>query len=92
MIENGPESDKGTIIVRMLDRILTRLESSTQARRPRLLTMAETADCLGVSIDTVKRMCDRRELAYVQARPNAAKRIAEDELSRWITAHSVLPT
>jgi excisionase family DNA binding protein len=66
-------------------------QSETQTNIPRLLTIPQTAEALGVSCDTVRRLCDRRELRYVQSGPNAAKRIAVADLQKWIDRNAVEP-
>ena len=61
------------------------------ARLPRYVSIEEAADTYGVSPDTIRRLLHRRELAYVQAGPNAAKRIPMDDLLRWIDEHTTRP-
>lgn len=68
-----------------------RAEVAKLRPEPRLLTMGESATALGVSTDTVRRMCDRREIRYVQAEAGAAKRIALADLQAWIDRHAVPP-
>lgn len=58
---------------------------------PQLLTLAQVAEATGLSIDSIRRKCDRRELRYIQDGPNAAKRIALDDLKKWIDRNSVAP-
>ena len=89
------DSDKVSdtaIIMRALRRVEDVLhEMQPPSGAPRLLSIPEVAESLGVSPDTVKRLCDRRELPYVQARAGAAKRIPLDGLHRWIDEHTTRP-
>lgn len=83
--------DSTSHILRGLSRVLAKLNDITAATAPRLLTVAETAAALGVSKDTVRRMCDRREIRYVQTEAGAAKRIALADIQAWIDRHAVPP-
>ena len=78
-------------ILRRLDQVLARLEEVRPVHVPRLLTIQEAADSLGVSRDTIRRMCDRRELRYIQDGPGASKRIAAQDLQAWADQRAVAP-
>lgn len=83
--------EANAIILRRLGQVMDRLDTIAPTGPPRLLTMQEAAAALGVSRDTVRRLCDRRELRYVQAGPSTAKRIPQADLQKWIDRHSVAP-
>lgn len=78
-------------ILRCLSQVLERLDDIGPTSAPRLLTIQEAATALGVSRDTVRRMCDRREIRYVQTEPGAAKRIALADIQAWIDRYAVPP-
>ena len=52
------------------------------SRLPRLLTVAETAEALGLSIKTIRRRIDAREIPV--HRPGRAVRIAEADLLAYL--------
>lgn len=79
-------------IIRRIDALLDRLDMTAPSGQPQLLTIPEAAARLGVSEGTVRRLCDRREIPYVQAGINAAKRIAITDLQAWIDRHTVRGT
>ena len=57
------------------------------------LTVAEVAERLGVSRDTVKRMVKDGELSAVKgAASNSWFRISEESFAAWVAAHTVQPT
>lgn len=64
---------------------------SNQTQPPKLLSLAQVSELLGVSVDTVRRICRRREIKYYQARKASAIRIADHDLRAYIDAHSVDP-
>jgi excisionase family DNA binding protein len=79
-------------ILRRLDKALDRLDAAAAPlTAPRLLTIQEAATALGVSRDTVRRMCDRRDIGYVQTEPGTAKRIPLGDLQAWIDRHATPP-
>lgn len=84
-------SDPTSHILRRLTQVLERLDDVAPTKTPRLLTIQEAATALGVSRDTVRRLCDRREIGYVQSEPGAAKRIALADIEAWINRHAVPP-
>lgn len=79
--------DTTTAILQRLDELTTRVRALTTL--PRLLTITQAAECLGVSTKTVRRHLDRRELRYVQEGAGAAKRIRAADLERWIERNTV---
>jgi excisionase family DNA binding protein len=54
-------------------------------RRRRLLRLREVAEYLGLSLDTVHRMCRDGRLPYV--RIGRRIRIEPEELARWVAQH-----
>lgn len=78
-------------ILQSLAKVLSRLDEIAPTKAPRLLTTQEAATALGVSRDTIRRMCDRREIRYVQAEAGTAKRIALADIQAWIDRHAVPP-
>lgn len=60
-------------------------------RIPQMITLQEVSAALRVSTDTVRRMCDRGDLPYVQAAPGSAIRVAVSDLDEWISRHRVAP-
>lgn len=84
-------TDATQVILVSLSRLMDRLDQLAPASQPRLLTVQEAATALGVSRDTIRRMCDRREIRYVQTEAGAAKRIALADIQAWIDRHAVPP-
>ena len=85
------EHDTTTAILKSLSRMAERLDHIAPTAAPRLLTIQEAATALGLSRDTIRRMCDRREIRYVQTEPGAAKRIPLADVQTWIDRHAVPP-
>jgi excisionase family DNA binding protein len=56
-------------------------------RRRRLLRLREVAEYLGLSLDTVHRMCRDGRLPYV--RIGRRLRVEPEELARWVARHRV---
>jgi excisionase family DNA binding protein len=83
-------SNDTALLLRAIERLHERMDELIPLPA-RLLTFEQSAEYMAMSIDTIRRMCDRRELTYVQARPGAAKRIPLDALQRWIDEHSRRP-
>lgn len=77
------------VILRKLDALVAAVQ--TLKPEPRLLTIQEAANVIGASKDTVRRMCDRREIATVQVDAGRAKRIALSDLQAWIDTNTVPP-
>lgn len=75
------------MILRKIDSLEKRLDELLP-RPSRLLTIEQAADYMAMSTDTIRRMCARRELTYVQSRPGAAMRIPLNALNKWIEDHS----
>lgn len=76
-----------SLILRQLEDLNTKVQSLSTL--PRLLTIPEAAQCLGVSEQTVRRHLDRREIRFVQEGPRSAKRIRSADLERWIDRNTV---
>jgi excisionase family DNA binding protein len=53
---------------------------------PRLLTVAQAADYLQVSIDTVRRWCRTGELRCITLGDRAGYRIRQEDLDRFLEA------
>jgi excisionase family DNA binding protein len=56
-------------------------------RRRRLLRLREVAEYLGLSLDTVHRMCRDGRLPYVKI--GRRLRVEPEELARWVARHRV---
>ncbi|HIB67049.1 MAG TPA: DNA-binding protein [Phycisphaerales bacterium] len=78
------------IILRAIGRLEQRL-NEIEPRPARLLTIEQAANYLAMSTDTIRRMCARRQLTYVQTQPGAAMRIPLEALDRWIDSNSTRP-
>lgn len=69
--------------------VTMRQPSTPRPSIPQLLTLPQAATALGVSRDTVHRLCKRGDLPYVQVGFKTAKRISIAALQAWIDAHTV---
>lgn len=85
----SPANTELQVILRRLDTLMAAVEALKP--EPRLLELEEAAERLGVSVDTVRRLCDRREIRYVQAAAGHAKRIALADVQAWIDRHAIPP-
>jgi excisionase family DNA binding protein len=53
----------------------------------RLLTVAQTADYLQVSIDTVRRWCRNGELRCIALGDRAGYRIRQEDIDKFLEVH-----
>jgi excisionase family DNA binding protein len=63
---------------------MRRRSSLTPAQLSRWLTSGQFASALGVSDQTVKRMCDRHEIAHITISSRGDRRIPSSELDRLL--------
>ena len=85
------DNDALEIIVRRLDAIDRKIDSLTRNPIPEYLSVKEAAARLGVSTDSIHRLCQRREIRFVQTRPNATKRISSQDLADWAERNTTSP-
>lgn len=55
---------------------------------PHWLTSSEAASYLGVSVATIRRWCNDKELPYLRT-PGGQKRFSIEKLDEWIDEHQV---